>query len=559
MYEPFFGLNRRPFAAAADADCYFPATAIETARQTLFRAIDRGEGPGLLIGPAGSGKSLLLMVLSEQFGGRFEIARLANGGLGTRRELLQAILYELGLPCRELDEGELRLSLIDFLSETGRQQTFDNVEREGLLLLIDEAHTLSYKLLEETRLITNLIRDGQPKVRLVLAGSALLEERFASPKLDTFNQRIAARTYLQAIDRGETFEYVKAQIAWAGGQPERLFTTEALAAVHQATQGVPRLINQVCDHALLLSCAAGNATIGKSAVEEAWADLQQLPTPWNRQSGPTSAEPQAGPVIEFGVLGDDDDDDEKSLGGHGSRQAPVCDQDKDPNNEEWGIEIEVNEDASVVDDVFQDSSVELSFDEMPPSQAFASPELSDSVHSVRQNPLGRLALVEEQLAAIDIDIGGTSHTGIGGPHLGVSFDTAVNPFAEQFAEEEVILDPFAMTAGDALANRPLVQSEEGRTLGALLRPLPGPATPKLSITPSDCTLDITQDNIEIEPVLRTVDADGSYRSWTDANLADDASSEPALIVIEDDPPPVHHVTVVRRTEYGQAFGNLRRG
>jgi hypothetical protein len=79
MYESFFGLVRRPFVASADADCYYPATAIETARQTLFRCIDRGEGAALLIGPAGAGKSLLLQVLAEQFRGRFGIALLGSG------------------------------------------------------------------------------------------------------------------------------------------------------------------------------------------------------------------------------------------------------------------------------------------------------------------------------------------------------------------------------------------------------------------------------------------------------------------------------------------------
>ena len=94
-------------------------------------------------------------------------------------------------------------------------------------------------------------------MRLVLAGGPQFEERLASPKLESFNQRVAARCYLEALDRAQTIDYVRHQIREAGGSPDRLFTAEALAAVYQATDGIPRLVNQVCDHALLLACAGG--------------------------------------------------------------------------------------------------------------------------------------------------------------------------------------------------------------------------------------------------------------------------------------------------------------
>ena len=100
---------------------------------------------------------------------------LASGRLSTRRALFQAILYELGRPYRGMDEGELRLAVVDYL------MAGDNNSR-GLVLLVDEAHTLPLRLLEEIRLLTNLARSGQPLVRLVMAGGPALEERFASPE-----------------------------------------------------------------------------------------------------------------------------------------------------------------------------------------------------------------------------------------------------------------------------------------------------------------------------------------------------------------------------------------
>lgn len=168
-------------------DQYFPAGTIENARTTLARCIQRGEGAGLVIGPSGTGKTLLCLTLAEQFRHSFEVAMLASGRLSTRRALFQAILYELGRPYRYMDEGELRLAVVDYLTSS------DDASR-GMLLLVDEAHTLPLRLLEEIRLLSNVSRNGQSLVRLVLLGSAVLEERFASPKLDDRSSIIRQRT-----------------------------------------------------------------------------------------------------------------------------------------------------------------------------------------------------------------------------------------------------------------------------------------------------------------------------------------------------------------------------
>ena len=174
MYESHFQFQTRPFIAAPQVENYVPVPPMEQARQTLIRCVERAEGPGLVVGPAGSGKSLLCQLLAEHFRReQFQVALLSSARLSTRRALLQNILFELHLPYRGMEEGELRLSLIDHLEPRGSGMA-------GLLLLVDEAHTLPLRLLEEIRLVSNFIRDGQPRVRLILAGSAQLEERLAS-------------------------------------------------------------------------------------------------------------------------------------------------------------------------------------------------------------------------------------------------------------------------------------------------------------------------------------------------------------------------------------------
>ncbi len=293
MYEAFFQFRTRPFPATPRTDLYFPASASEASRLTLARCIERAEGPGLLIGGPGTGKSLVCGLLADQFRERFHLVKLDQARFCTRRALLQTLLFELQLPYRGLDEGELRLALIEFA------KTRDS-HREGVLLMIDEAQTLPARLVEEVRMIGNVIVGGQPRLRLILSGSAALEERLTSPKLESFNQRIAARCYLQPLSYDETAGYLHAQFNAAGAEANRLLADNAWQAVYHASGGIPRLINQVCDRALVLAHAAQRRSLDAALIEEAWADLQQLPLPWPSKAGGAATEIST--VVEFGTL-----------------------------------------------------------------------------------------------------------------------------------------------------------------------------------------------------------------------------------------------------------------
>ena len=295
MYESFFNLARRPFPAAPHIEQYYPARAIEAARRTLVRCIDRAEGVGVLIGPSGTGKTLACQLLAQQFADAFEVVLLGSTRLETPRDLLQTVLFELGLPCRGMADGDLRLSLIDHLTRIVNSSA-------GMLLVADEAHKLPTRVLEEIRLITNITVAGEPRVRFVMAGGPALEERLTSPKLESFSQRTAARTYLEALDRGETANYVRAALGTPGARP--IFSDAALVSVYRATDGIPRLVNQLCDHALVLAFADGIERLGERQIEEAWADLQQLPTPWSASDTRGTSAAGGDDVIQFGQLDD---------------------------------------------------------------------------------------------------------------------------------------------------------------------------------------------------------------------------------------------------------------
>ncbi len=425
MYEQFFGLSDRPFVPGApSAKRYFPAAVAETARSVaLVRCIDRGRR-NRLVGRTRwrRAKTLLCQLLAEQFRGRFSIILLASGRICTRRNLLQAMLFELGLPYRGMEEGELRLALSDYALNREPHDA-------GLVLIVDEAHTLPLRLLEEVRLLTNLARSGQPRVRLVLAGAAKLEERLASPKLESFNQRIAVRSYLQSFNYDETLAFVKAALGSVGGNWEQIFTPDALDAVYRATDGIPRLVNQVCDHALMLAYAGGVRRLNKSGIEEAWADLQQLPSPWNAADGAPEAAPD---IIEFGAL---EDDDVWPLEKASPATAPRL------------LAVAVD-DEEIADD--QESA-----DEQDASDLFEG------------EPAERLKKIGDELEKLADDYRPAAKTE---PEVELVF-ASVDPFLEEFVEEEVVIDRFAMMQRDVLAGRPLVRSAEGHELAAMMTPL----------------------------------------------------------------------------------------
>ncbi|MEO8269328.1 MAG: AAA family ATPase, partial [Aureliella sp.] len=142
MHEELFHSPERPFRATPDTRFYYPHESVESARQTVVRAVLRAEGPVMVLGGAGLGKSLLGMLVADDLAARFDLVQLHAARLCSRRALLQSILFELRLPYRELSEGELRLSIL------ARLEPSSDYAPDGVLIVVDEAHTLPVKLLD---------------------------------------------------------------------------------------------------------------------------------------------------------------------------------------------------------------------------------------------------------------------------------------------------------------------------------------------------------------------------------------------------------------------------
>lgn len=275
MYETFFGLVSRPFLTVPTLERYYPSSTTEQTFQTAARAIIRAEGPVAIFGGTGLGKTMLCLRLAEHFRRSFDVVMLSSSQLITRRALLQSLLFELKMPYRNLNEGELRLTLMN------RLQPSPENPNNGLLLIADEAQTLSPKLLDEIRLLTNITRDGMPRVRLVLCGTMKLEDSLSHPRMESLCQRLSCRSYLTPLTPQETADYVAHKIELSGASVGSVMTREALESIYRGTDGIPRLIDQLADQTLLLAAQERQQPISAALVGKAWGMLQQLPNPWS--------------------------------------------------------------------------------------------------------------------------------------------------------------------------------------------------------------------------------------------------------------------------------------
>lgn len=280
MYETFFGFDKRPFLTVPTLDRYFPATSIEQAYQTASRCIHRGEGPVAIIGGTGLGKTMCCLRIADSFRKSFEVVMLASSQICTRRALLQSLLYELRLPYKEKSEGELRLTLMN------RLQSFTESQSEALVLVVDEAQTLVPKLLDELRLLTNIVRNGVPRVRLVLCGTMKLEDILSHPQMESLNQRLAGRCYLTPLGMDETARYVQHKVELCGVNIHNAMTRDAVDALYRGSDGIPRLIDQLADQAFLQGAVERIKPISAALISQAWCILQQLPNPWSEPALP---------------------------------------------------------------------------------------------------------------------------------------------------------------------------------------------------------------------------------------------------------------------------------
>ena len=266
MYLQFYGLKLSPFDITPNPRFLFHSTKHREAFNHLFYGIRERKGFVQLTGEVGAGKTTLCRALLEQLDGNFSTALILNPVM-SGDELMKAIATEFGLDVKGKDRLETMAAISDFLLK----QTL--VGRESVLI-VDEAQDLTEELLEQVRLISNFETDDRKLLQIVLMGQPELRTRLNSHKLRQLRQRITVRYHLNPLTRTEVGQYIHHRLALAGSGGVPTFTLPAVWRVFGYSQGIPRLVNAVCDKALLAGFVERSYRINYRMVGRAIRELE---------------------------------------------------------------------------------------------------------------------------------------------------------------------------------------------------------------------------------------------------------------------------------------------
>ncbi len=266
MYKNFFGLAEEPFNMTPDPRYIYFSRKHQEAFATLIYGVNYRKGFIEITGEIGAGKTTLCRRLLSEINGNAKTALIVNPGLSDV-QLLSAIVEDFGIECRARNKKGYFDALNEFLLKVGEQ---------GLtsVLIIDEAQNLSMKALEQVRLLSNLETEREKLLQIILVGQPELRQTLRHPSLTQLRQRIALRYHLPALDSHETGEYILWRLRVAGGEGKVMFTPEALAYIHNVTQGVPRLINCLCDKVMLVAYVRETCLIDDRVVEAAFQESE---------------------------------------------------------------------------------------------------------------------------------------------------------------------------------------------------------------------------------------------------------------------------------------------
>jgi general secretion pathway protein A len=270
MYKTFYNLKRNPFEITPDPSFLFPTKKHNEALASLYYGVRRHKGFVVLTGEVGTGKTLLLRCLLQLLKRSNDVAYayVFNGRL-TPLEFLQYVAGDFGLPASSKTKGELLLQLAGYVIERSQKKL-------TTVLVVDEAHHLSPDILEEIRLLTNLETAQEKLLQILLVGQPELDEKLDSVELRQLKQRIAFRAQLAPLDLNETTGYIerRLQLAGAESQASALFPAQAVAAVHRHSGGIPRLINTVCENALIASYAKQARSVTVDVIDDIAKDFR---------------------------------------------------------------------------------------------------------------------------------------------------------------------------------------------------------------------------------------------------------------------------------------------
>lgn len=265
MYNEFYGFQEAPFNITPDPRFLFFSDRHREAYNHILFGLRERKGFIQITGEVGAGKTTVCRALLEELGPNYRTALILNPFL-TGDQLLRTILIELGL-----EASDDRVTALQRLNQYLLDQL---AEGNDVVLLIDEAQDLSPDLLEQIRLLSNLETDQRKLLQIVLLGQPELREKLDDPSLRQLRQRITVRYHLAPLDRREMERYIqhRLQVVGANGRPG--FSRWALGSIYRYSGGVPRLVNAVCDKALLCGYVEGDDHLTWKHVRRAIRELE---------------------------------------------------------------------------------------------------------------------------------------------------------------------------------------------------------------------------------------------------------------------------------------------
>ncbi len=243
MYEKFYNFSEKPFNTTPDSKFFFASSKHIEALNSLIYAINERKGFVVITGEIGAGKTTVSRTLLNKIDGDTKVALITNTHI-TQKELIEQILDDLSVDYSPGGKQKMIKQLNKFLIE----QLAMNIK---IVVIIDEAQNLTPKVLEEIRMLSNLETEKEKLIQIILMGQPQLKAKLHHPKLEQFKQRIAINYHITSLTKEETHEYIKHRIKLVTQTPEQIFTPEAINSLFYYSSGIPRIINLVCDSALL--------------------------------------------------------------------------------------------------------------------------------------------------------------------------------------------------------------------------------------------------------------------------------------------------------------------
>ncbi|MHB8716893.1 MAG: ExeA family protein [Sulfuricaulis sp.] len=281
MYETFYRFRSKPFSLLPDPEFLYPSKKHRMALTLLEYGLMNQASFSVITGDIGTGKTTLIRQLLNQME-RNTVVGLITNTHPSFGELLQWILLSFNLECHSKEKVDMYKTFMDFLVK-------QYAENRHIILIVDEAQNMGPQALEELRMLSNVNSEKDQLLQVILVGQSGLRDNLRDPRLEQFAQRIAVDYNLEPLNLDETHEYIRHRLTVVGGSPD-IFEKEARDVVFHYSGGIPRLINLLCDTALVYGYAEQTQIIVAQLVEDVARDKQKnriLPLRGQEGAGPT--------------------------------------------------------------------------------------------------------------------------------------------------------------------------------------------------------------------------------------------------------------------------------